>query len=95
MTEHYLIIVGIIILVYGFYKALKLRETLGSGELKEAWDVLSVLIGVFILGYVGYICSRYLFDVPVDPELVTAVVFLLGSVFVAVTARTTYRVFQV
>jgi len=94
MTEQYLILAGIAILVYGFYTALKLRETLGSGELKEAWDVLTVLIGVFIVGYIGYICSQYFFQVPIDPELVTAVVFFLGAIFVTVTARANYRVFQ-
>lgn len=95
MTEQYLILAGIAILAYGFYTALKLRRTLGTGELKEAWDILTALIGVFIVGYIGYICSQYVFQLPVEPELVTAVVFFLGAVFVAVTARANYRVFQV
>ncbi|MDY6770351.1 MAG: hypothetical protein SV186_00165 [Candidatus Nanohaloarchaea archaeon] len=95
MTAEYFIIAGIVVLFYGLYMALKLRDTLGSGELKQAWDLLTVLIGVFIVGYIGYICAQYFFTLPVEPRLVTGAVFFLGAIFVAVTARANYRVFQV
>lgn len=77
---------GVLILIYGFYEAKKLRDTLGEGSLKEAWDLLSVFIALFIVGYIAFLVILVSETVYVPPEMLTAVVFFLGSVFVAMTA---------
>lgn len=76
---------GLLVLLYGLYQAKKLRETLQTGSVKEAWDILSVFIIVFILGYAGFLATL-LADVSLDSNIITSSVFFLGSVFVAMTA---------
>lgn len=77
---------GIVVLSAGMYFAQKLRRNLGTGSLKEAWDILSVLIAVFIVGYVAFLLNMLTGEVSIDPQLLTSAVFFLGSIFVAVTA---------
>lgn len=81
-----LITAGIFILAYGFYIAREIRHELRHGQVKEAWDVLSVLILVFIAGYIGYGAKLALGIELVDRYLLIATIFFLGSVFVAITA---------
>jgi len=76
---------GMFVLIYGLYQAKELRETLQTGSVKEAWDVLSVFIIVFILGYAGFLATLLL-DIRLDSDIITSSIFFLGSVFVAVTA---------
>ncbi len=77
---------GLIVLLFGFYQAKKLRETLQTGSVKEAWDLLSVFIIVFILGYAGFLATLIM-DIRLDSNMITSSIFFLGSVFVALTAH--------
>lgn len=81
-----LIVAGIAILVYGLYVAREIRHELQHGRVKEAWDVLSIFIVVFILGYLGYVAKLALGITVIDQYLLIATLFFLGSVFVALTA---------
>jgi prepilin signal peptidase PulO-like enzyme (type II secretory pathway) len=76
---------GLLVLLYGLYQARKLRKTLGTGSVKEAWDILSVFIVVFMLGYVGFIATLIM-DINLNKDILTASVFFLGAVFVLMTA---------
>ena len=77
---------GIIFLVGGLLEAKKLRDTLKEGTVKNAWDKLSVLISVFIIGYLGLIVNVLYPGKIIETELVTATVFFLGGIFVLATA---------
>lgn len=77
--------IGLLVLLYGLYQAKELRETLQTGSVKEAWDVLSVFIVIFILGYAGFL-TTLLADISLNSDIITSSVFFLGSVFVAMTA---------
>lgn len=77
---------GILVLAAGMYFAQKLRHHLGTGSLKNAWDVLSVFIAFFIVGYVAFLLHMVTGAVQIDPLLLTAVVFFAGSIFVAMTS---------
>lgn len=76
---------GLLVLLYGLYQAKQLRETLGTGSVKEAWDILTVFIIIFILGYTGFLATLII-DISLESEIITSSVFFLGSVFVAMTA---------
>jgi hypothetical protein len=76
---------GLVVLLYGFYQAKQLRETLQTGSVKEAWDVLSVFIIVFVLGYLGFLATLVA-DIELSSDIITSSVFFLGAVFVAMTA---------
>lgn len=94
-----LIFIGAGLLAYGFYSARKLRQTLGTGELKEAWDYLSILIVFFIVAYVvflGFMYDIVLPSVEISPiaGLMLSVIFSLGGGFVAATAHFNYTAFR-
>lgn len=82
-----LTVAGIIILGYGLLLVTQFRRTLGSGSLKEAWDVLSLLIVFFILGYLGFLAHLVTGITLISPEQLTAVVFFFGAIFVAMVAH--------
>lgn len=84
---------GIIFLIGGLAQAKKLRDTLKEGELKEVWDKLSIMIAVFIVGYIGLIVNVLYPGNALDTELVTAIVFFLGGIFVMATAYYNRQVF--
>ncbi|MFB6181068.1 MAG: hypothetical protein ABEJ93_04275 [Candidatus Nanohalobium sp.] len=86
LVELLLTIGGIASLLVGYYQAYRLRDALGSGSVKEAWDVLSVFILVFVVGYIGF-AGKLVFDFSwMNAETLTAGVFFMGAVFVALTA---------
>lgn len=77
---------GAALQVSGLYLAYQLRKKLQTGTVKEAWDLLSMFIVLFIIGYIGYTID-ILFDIaPIDPQLLNAIIFLFGGAFVAITA---------
>ncbi|MDY6778674.1 MAG: hypothetical protein SVU32_08470 [Candidatus Nanohaloarchaea archaeon] len=91
--ELLLTVAGILVLLYGMFTARKLRQHLGSGSVKEAWDLLSIFIALFILGYIGFLANLTVLEVPISSEQITAVVFFMGSIFVALTAHYNYQAF--
>lgn len=88
-------LIGILVLLFGFRQAQKLRNKLGTGTLKEAWDKLSVLIGVFILGYAAFTANLLVGTSEViSSNLITSAVFLLGSGFVLLAAHYNRQAFE-
>lgn len=82
--------VGLVILVYGLYLIMKLRNLLETGTLKRAWDRLTVLVVLFIVGYVGFL-MQIIGDVHLlDASLIAGALFLFGAVFVAAVAYFNY-----
>lgn len=83
-------LLGLVLLAGGLYQAYILRNTLKQGTLKEAWDKLSVLITIFLLGYIGFILNMFTgisaFGAESDYTLMVSVIFFLGGLFVLATA---------
>lgn len=80
-----LTLIGLLVLLYGLYQAKKLRENLQTGSVKEAWDILSIFIIMFVLGYSGFLATL-IANIELSSDIITSSVFFLGSVFVAMTA---------
>lgn len=88
-------ILGILVLLFGFRQAQKLRNKLGTGTLKEAWDKLSVLIGVFVAGYAAFTANLVFAESQIiSSDLLTSLVFLLGSGFVLMAAHYNRQAFE-
>jgi hypothetical protein len=88
-------LIGIIILLFGFREAYKLRNKLGTGKLKEAWDKLSVFIAIFIAGYAAFSATLLMGgDNTINSNLITSLVFLLGSGFVLLAAHYNRQAFE-
>lgn len=85
---------GLITLFYGLYEAQVIRKTLKTGSIKKAWDVLTAFTGIFVLGYIGFAATLLIEKTFINPELLTSLVFLLGSMFVAVAARYNRKAFS-
>jgi hypothetical protein len=95
-----LTVVGIGLLSYGLYRANELRNILETGELKEAWDILSVLIVSFLIGYAvlaAYMAGLLPINLQMSgpAQMLVSVIFALGSVFVAATAHLNTQVYRV
>jgi formate-dependent nitrite reductase membrane component NrfD len=86
--------VGLITLFYGLYEAQRIRKTLKTGSIKKAWDVLRAFTGVFVLGYIGFAATLLMETTFINPQILTSIVFLLGSMFVAVAARYNRKAFS-
>lgn len=86
--------VGLFTLFYGLYEAQRIRKTLKTGSIKQAWDVLTAFTGIFVLGYIGFAVTLFSEQQYINPELLTSIVFLLGSMFVAVAARFNRKAFS-
>ncbi|MFB6202935.1 MAG: hypothetical protein ABEK01_00415 [Candidatus Nanohaloarchaea archaeon] len=84
-------LVGVVVLFYSAFKAYRLREKLGRGRLKEAWDRLTALIMLFIVGYVLFIIQLVTDVAFLDMRTIAGALFLAGSVFVAAVAHYNYE----
>lgn len=78
---------GIVILFYSLFVAHQLRKQLGEGQVKNAWDVLSVFIALFVVGYIGQLFNILYDFISLNSHLYTSIIFFLGAVFVLLTAR--------
>lgn len=88
-------LLGILVLLFGFRQAQKLRNKLGTGTLKEAWDKLSVLIGIFVLGYAAFTANMLFANSQIiSSDLITSVVFLLGAGFVLLAVHYNRQAFE-
>lgn len=76
-----LVILGIGLLVAALVPIQKLVALLPLGSLRHSWYVLTVLILLFIVGYVGYVVTSWNGRVTL-PELVVPAIFFLGACFV-------------
>ncbi|MFB6115749.1 MAG: hypothetical protein ABEK04_05710 [Candidatus Nanohalobium sp.] len=86
LIEIGLTVAGFVILGAGYLEARKLRKQLETGSIKQSWDILSVFIAVFMVGYAGYIAKLALNTALINAQMLTSSVFFLGSVFVAMTS---------
>lgn len=86
---------GLIALFYGFFTAFQFRNTLGKGKLAEAWDKLIGMIALFILGYIAFGAQVISDKQLLDPQLISALIFFAGAVFVAAVSKLNYDVYKV
>ncbi|MFB6203494.1 MAG: hypothetical protein ABEK01_03295 [Candidatus Nanohaloarchaea archaeon] len=95
---------GLLILIVGLYEAVKLRRSLGnlkktlrplgSISIGKAWTVLIALIILFIGGYTAFIATILTPKMPIKPELLTALVFFFGAIFVFTAAYSNRKAFS-
>ncbi len=88
-----LVALGSLFLVHALFLAYQLRHTLQEGVVKQAWDLLSMFIILFIIGYTGYILHILLDIAPIDPQLLNALILFFAAVFVTITAYLSKKAF--
>ena len=75
-----LIIISIITLILSFFTTSRIINELDLGKLKRRWNIIRLLVCLFIAGYIGY----WIFlphDVQND-SLIVSFMFIIGAVFV-------------
>ena len=82
--------IAIAIMIVGLFMVLGLRRRMGTGAVASAWKLLSILVVLFTLAYLG---TPFFGLLPPDSvRMVFAVIFLLGAVYVVTTIRLVQRV---
>lgn len=83
-----LILLGAIILLTGFYYALRIIRILREEQLARPWIILGGMIVFFFFGYIFMVLNRagIGFFKNINADSVVAYVFFFGSIFVLVTA---------
>lgn len=87
-----LIVSGAGILIYSLYIATRLIGEFPHGFIKRRWKALRGLILFFVLGYISYI--SFVIPQHVVSDLIVAVVFLLGALFVLLVCSLTLNTVQ-
>ncbi|MFB6203719.1 MAG: hypothetical protein ABEK01_04490 [Candidatus Nanohaloarchaea archaeon] len=98
-AQNILIVVGIIVLAYGMHLSRDLRDMLGQGELKKAWDTPSILMGWLIAGYTAVLYNNIGLRHGTIPsvqngQLVSSAVFFVAAWLVFVTTYYNDKVFE-
>lgn len=75
-----LVIAGLIILIVALFPLYKLIGLVPHGSIRQKWYGQSLLILVFIAGYIGYAITFWQ-----EPSLIVPAVFFFGAVFVLLT----------
>jgi diguanylate cyclase (GGDEF)-like protein len=75
-----LILIGIGALLFSIFMASRIVNQLEKGTLKGRWIVLRILVGVFIIGYMGYWLS--LSQDADNVSLIVSGIFFFGGIFV-------------
>lgn len=83
-VAYVLAVAAILMMGLNTYLALRLKRAIIGGEVGQKWGLLTILIGVFFIGYLFSPLAIY-FQVPVRYlNLLVFGVFLFGAVFVYV-----------
>ena len=83
---------AIIIMFYCLYLVFSLKANIPGGVVGKSWNLLSLLVIVFTL---GYLLTPFFDQIPDDVlRLLVAVVFAAGAIYVMVTIRMVYTVIR-
>lgn len=97
-----LLIAGIAFMIYSVHIAYKLVKIFSSphcwfslgGQLKKIWLILFCFITFFLASYIFFFINIQIEKFIIVPELITAIVFFLGAVFVLIVTKTNYLTYK-
>jgi hypothetical protein len=84
---------AIVVMAWCFYSMVRLSPKIPGGVVGKTWRLLQWLVGLFLL---GYLLTPFFPQLP--PELINllvALIFLFGAIYVLVTVRLIYRIITV
>ncbi len=85
-------IAAIAAILIAFFQALKLRGTIPGGIVKSTWNILTTLIGLFVLGYL--LIPFYSVLNAATKDLVASLIFLFGAFFVIIVINLYQRIIK-
>lgn len=85
-------IAAILVMFYCLYLVLSLRARIPGGVVGRQWQTLTGLVILFTL---GYLVTPFFSRLPQDQiNLIVALIFLFGAIYVAITVRLIYRIIE-
>lgn len=83
---------GIAIMIYGFAEIVMLRSKVPGGMVGKTWRTLTMLVGLFAL---GYLATPFFESLPANAiRMFVAIIFLFGAIYVAITVRLLFRIIE-
>jgi hypothetical protein len=85
-------IVAILIMLFCLYQVVVLRSSVPGGMIGTRWNLLSVLVLLFTI---GYLATPFFGKLPADIlQLLVACIFVAGAVYVLITIRLIYAIIK-
>jgi hypothetical protein len=83
---------AILVVLYALFLTVSLRPRVPDGLVGRWWTTLTLLVVLFT---VGFLASPFLWDLPpANQQLVVALVFLFGALYVVLTIRILHGVIR-
>jgi hypothetical protein len=83
---------GILVMLYCLWSAISLKSKVPGGVVGKKWRNMTGMIALFALGYIAIPFLGQLSDNTM--RLAVSMIFLFGSIYVAITIRLIYRVIE-
>ncbi len=83
---------AICVMIYALFRVISLNKKIPGGTVGSTWKFLSLLIGLFTVGYFTTPFFPMLPDV--YKQLIVGVIFFAGAVFVAIVVNLFYNVIK-
>jgi hypothetical protein len=85
-------IAAIVVMLVCLATVYKLRANIPGGVVGRQWGILTTLVTLFTL---GYFVTPFFTSLPADIiNLVVALIFFFGAVYVLITVRLIYRIIE-
>ncbi|MFZ1609393.1 MAG: hypothetical protein WAT63_19210 [Rhodoferax sp.] len=85
-------IAAIAVMLVCLYQVFKLRSKIPGGVVGKQWRLLTVLVTLFTVGY--YITPFFTLLPPEIINLIVALIFFFGAIYVLITVRLIYRIIE-
>jgi len=85
-------VAAILVMIFCLVTVVLLRKTVPGGMVGRQWRTLSMLVLVFTIGY--FVIPFFTRLPPELINLIVAVIFFLGAVYVLITIRLIYRIIE-
>lgn len=83
-------ILAVVIMLYALWQVFALKQHIQGGMVGRRWKILASLVVLFALGYIG---MPFMGELPPETlNIVVAVIFLFGAVYVVVTISLIKRI---
>lgn len=83
---------GILVMLYCLWSAIKLKAKVPGGVVGQKWRHMTGMIAFFALGYIAIPLLGELSEATM--RMAVSLIFLFGSIYVAITVRLIYRVIE-
>jgi len=81
---------AILVMFYCLWLTFKFKSSIPGGVVGKKWSLLTSLVAMFT---VGYLATPFFNQLPMEvQQLLVAVIFLFGAIYVAITVRLIHTV---